>query len=348
MLSYENRRVIAALVLAAVMVAAPGCTAINPGDGGAGGASTGPALDSVPDTADVVAYVNVQEMRTDSTLRTLLETADQADDSAESPEEMLSDLESESGLDPAGVGQATMFGQFPNESAISDAGYFGMVVTADWTEDDVVTAVENGSEFDLESGQYAGATVYEPVGDDGNENAWLGVVENGTYVLGTEDAVKDSIDVDAGDSEAVSGTLRTTFEDTENTLFRFASSVPGEQVPQAGQTSAFEKATVVAGTMNTYDNETVELSATVTFSEESATTNAKNIVEGAVALSRSELQGNTSDLLADDHLWVGQDGTSMTVTTRNSVDDLVSALEDAGSTDTGMAMPLGLATSTAA
>lgn len=331
--SYQNRRVIAALVLAAVMVAAPGCTAINPGDGGAGGASTGPALDSVPDTADVVAYVNVQEMRTDSTLRTLLnETADQTDDSAESPEEMLSDLESESGLDPAGVGQATMFGQFPNESAISDAGYFGMVVTADWTEDDVVTAVENGSEFDLESGQYAGATVYEPVGDD--ENTWLGVVENGTYVLGTEDAVKDSIDVDAGDSEAVSGTLRTTFEDTENTLFRFASSVPGEQVPQGGQMSAFEKATVVAGTMNTYDNETVELSATVTFSEESATTNAKDMVEGAIALSRSSVQGDTSDLLADDHLWVGQDGTSMTVTSRNSVDTLVSALEETGGTTT--------------
>jgi hypothetical protein len=345
----ETRRLVAALLLAALMVAAPGCSAINPGDGGAG-PSTDPTLDAVPATADIVGYVNVQGMRTDETLRKLLnETADQTDDSGESPEEMLSEFESESGLDPSGIGQATMFGRYANDSGFGDSGYFGMVVTTNWAEDDVVTAAENGSEYDLERGRYASRTIYEPVGG-GEESAWLGVLDDGTYVVGSERAVKDTIDVDVGDSEAVSGTLRTTFENTENTLFRFASTVPRDQLPDSGEMSSFQKATTVAGTMKTYDNETVELSMTATFSEESAATNTRDMIEGAIALYRSGIQGDTSDLLADDHLWVTQDGTSVTVISRNAVDTLVSALEETGGAGAGPTMavrPLALATAAA-
>jgi len=146
-------------------------------------------------------------------------------------EEILSTAESESELDPQGFNSMTMFMKVEGEMAVEN--YLGMLFTTDWSFQEMVDAA-GGMGADVEEGSYQGVSTYTTT-DATGEVTMIGDLGDGSFVLGTQNAVEGAIDVSTGNGNAVSGDLADYFDQTSGGYMRFASMIPQEQVPESGQ-----------------------------------------------------------------------------------------------------------------
>ncbi|WP_136718022.1 hypothetical protein [Halorientalis salina] len=215
-----------ALLGTATVGSLAGCSVLNDSkpDQTAGGRA-----DAVPDDASAVFYADADTLLADSELKAGIDDhlADlSATDGYSGPasvDEMLGTAEDAAGVDPTALSELLLFADVEG-----DAGYGGVLVWSDLDEDEFVDALEStGVIASAEESEYEGNTVYEQSG-----NAGVGVLGSGRFVLGTEDAVEDAIDVDNGDADAVSGSFRDTYAGTEGSI-RFATAVPESWVPSS-------------------------------------------------------------------------------------------------------------------
>lgn len=331
--SLPRRQVVLALALAA-LVATAGCSSfLNSGDGGSSGQAA--QLDSVPNDADVVAYVDVDGMTADETLRSIANTALQAQ--AEQSEyssgpssvtEMLSQFENESGLSPTKFDDVTFFGQTP-EAGSSNSENAGMIVTSEFTEDELVNALSEG-ETDLSEQPYKGTTLYTYGPDGQNAFAMLG---DGTFAMGDTDAVKSVLDVRAGDTQALQGDLRTAFENTDSGYLRFAVNVPQDQIPADRMnseapinTSAFSSVEYVSGSLSTA-GEVVNVKVNLVSASPDTAARTYDVLNGAISIYRGS--GSEQIRKALEQVSVEQNGDTVTVSfadDKASIEEMITQL----------------------
>lgn len=228
----STRRLALLAVGLAALVATAGCAGsiggLGGGDGG-GDAGDGPRLDSVPASAESVAYVDVGGMRDDESLRSIANTAldarSEVDPDAPADVEALFDRAGdESGLDPGGVVALTAYDTGHGGEAEPGEGSSATLLSTSYSESDVVDAVENRTneaDYDVELTEetYGDTTLYafETDTDDGDReyDGVLAVLGDGEFAVGDRSAVEGVVDVRNGDEEAVGGDLRAAFEDTD-------------------------------------------------------------------------------------------------------------------------------------
>lgn len=327
--SVRAKRALLAVALSAMLVTA-GCTGIIGDDSSSAGDAQ---LDKVPDDATMVGYVDAAGMVEDDSLRELANTAFEAQDQNSefysgptSVEEWLDQIEDESGLDATNVQDATFFGT-AGETVPTNAEQAGMILRTDFTEDEIVSAMEDsGTEFSEES--YQDTTLYTYGYDNQNALAALG---DGTFAVGDTAAVKSTLDVDAGDEDALSGELRTRFQDTDDGYVRFASSVPQDQVPteELGQgspinTSAFNTVQYVSGSMAT-DGDTVSTQMNLVSESSDDASRINDVIDGALSVYGGV--GNDQIRETLEQVDVSQDGDTVTVSFSDSVDNLNERIE---------------------
>lgn len=333
----SKRKAVVALALAA-LVATAGCTSFLGGDDGSGGDAK---LDSVPADAQMVGYVDVDGAVGDDSLRsltnTLLETqAENAeyDPGPASVPELLDEFENESGLDPAGVHDVTYFASTDTDAPMAGESA-GMILTSEYSEDELVSAMrEDGSE--LSETTYGETTLYT-YGYEGSSA--LAVLGDGTFALGDRSSVESVVDVRAGDTDALNGELRTTYENTRDGYARFAMDVPQEDVPadQIGagspvDTSAFNTVQFVSGSFYTSGDE-VGLEVDLTSEDESSASRTYDVVDGAIGMYSGMVEDELRATL--EKLTVSQDGDTVTVSYTNTVSDLEEQIESYNATLAG-------------
>jgi hypothetical protein len=217
----SRREVLKMGVGAASVAAVAGCAGALSGD------DAGASFDAVPADATFVATVDAERVLDDETLRNRvadsMEGGNPLTGSTVSVQGMLDGIESELGLDPRDIRELVAFGR---ESSL------GLLVDAGWNEDAVTTAIED-QRGELASTTHAGQPVYEAA------DTAVGVLPDGRYAVGVPAVVRETIDVAAGDADAVSGDLRTAFEDAPEGYLRFAFELPAGMAPdeQAGVAS---------------------------------------------------------------------------------------------------------------
>lgn len=147
---------------------------------------------------------------------------------------LLDRFTQEAGIELDGASTAVGYLKYPQEGmATPDGGpYAALWFEADWSEGDVVDALESGN-LAFSEGSYGGQPLYEP--DQEYQTQWLGITGEGTYVVGTEAAAKETIDVANGDAESFEGDLKEAYSDTRSAPFRFATSVPEGQIPEGSR-----------------------------------------------------------------------------------------------------------------
>jgi hypothetical protein len=237
----------------------------------------------------------------------------------------------------------------------SEATYGAVLVDSEWDEADFVDAVgQNGS---LVETDYRGYTLYEPAdGDDAENETWVGVLEEGVYVVGTEAAVTDAIDVDRGGSDAFSGELRAAYDDTrsgDNTYLKFAGRLPDEDELGTGgmqltddRFGAIKSISVVSGSYYTTDSEVGMQLRFVTGSSGDASDLASFFEFGVTLANQSVASDEAREMLDDAE--VEQDGDTVTVTFQSPVEEVVEAYdalldEMADLSDAAMASAMGTA-----
>ncbi|MFC3476662.1 hypothetical protein [Halobacterium litoreum] len=333
----RSRRALLAVAVVA-MVATAGCTGgvLNAGGGGSGSGSA--QLDSVPASAEFVGYADVDGMVSDDNLRALMNTAletqaEQSEyyDGPTSVEEMLNEAESTSDLSPSKFEDVTFFGA-PGEQTATNAEQAGMIVTTDFTEDELVATLEENGE-DLSESTYADTTLYTYGFQGQNAMAPLG---DGTFALGDEAAVKSVLDVEAGNEEALGGDLRTAYSNTDDGYVKFAMAVPQDQVPadqldsqSPMNVSAFNSVEFVSGSFSTSGSD-VSMDMNMVTDSQANGDRMYDLVDGALQLYSGVGGEEVQEAL--DKLSVEQSGATVSVTFTDSVSNLEEYIEEMYST----------------
>lgn len=328
---------VAGLVLVAALGAAAGAVFLLSGTGSAAD------LQLVPDGVDAVTYVDVDQVTSDEGIREVVDAY--LERRAESPfyrgptstAEALDRFENETGLDPERAHRVTTFSKYDEETGRGAAEYSATIVRSDWTEEEVVSAIERRRDVSLQATDYKGATLYEPV-RRATLPAWVAVLGDGTYVIGTERAVKDVVDVDRGEAEPLSGELKGAFQGTRSGYVRFAARVPEERVPDRGlgaasgvNTSRVRAVEIVSGAYFSGGN-TLGTETTFHATDEDTARDVEDVTRGSLSLARGlTKEADVKAALRD--VEVTRDGRRVTITYENTVDDITAALEAAREDD---------------
>lgn len=318
-----------ALLLVAVlaMVATAGCTGFLGGDD-----QHGDPVDSVPEGQDMLLHVDMAVME-DETTATIGDELAQSETSQEDFQDALDQFENETGLDPRGVSEVLMYGnssQISDPTAPTSQEEFGFVVHSSWSEDELVSSINEEEDGELQQTSYQGEDVlYEPTGAmaEDQDALYLGVLGDGAYVLGTENAVKGSLDVEYGDASSLSGPLRDTYDDSRDGYVTFAMVMPEQSSGMAG------------GGMGGGVAENLETVSAVYYTEGSdvgveariSTTDSQtaNDLQGAVSLMLSQYGSQDSpysDLL--NQVEVEADGSAILITFQQDAQELASTLQE--------------------
>jgi len=218
-------------------------------------------------------------------------------------------FENETGIDPGPAREVVVFSD--NRSA-NESAYGGLVLHTNADTDTAVAGIQNTTNSSYQSTTYNGRTVYAPANAS---NRYIGVLGEGELVVGTQAAVRDTIDVNAGDAERVGGPLRRAYENTDNGTVRFATTAPGRWVPGEGggflDTEAYRKLDTASGTYYIDGGDaglTLKLGA-------SSRPNAQTVAQatrGATVIGQRTI-ANESVATALDSVNVSREGETVTV-----------------------------------
>lgn len=268
--STTRRRLLRSGLATASVVSLAGCFGMSgDGDGDA------PALlDRAPAGSQVLLHADVSVLLDDDVLRSRINDligagGPLAGGGIGSVSAALTDIEQTIGLDPREVTETLLFaGTNPDVETAA-------LLWTEWDESSIQEALGTVG-LDTEPDTYREHAIYHLAGE-----TELGILEAGTYVLGTPDGVAAAIDVDAGETDSVHGLVRDGFEDAAAGAVRTSFAVPESLAAQVDGSAPVDPATVRAMThgYGAYTDSGGDPAATVTVETETADA-AGSLVDG--------------------------------------------------------------------
>lgn len=313
-----------------VVIALAGCTG---GFGSSGGGTD--HVEYVPSDAEFVGHVDMAVLEDDDS-RELMNALAQQETTTGDVDDAMSQFEDETGLDPSAVNDVVVFSTASGaniEDSLEQQQQGGVIVYSDWSEDEFISAVEENGEVEYEETERNGMTVYEPQTDEEMYTTpqYIGVLEDGTYVIGDETSVDSSIAVAAGEDDGLSGEMRDAYDSMDGGYVTFVGTVPGEAIPEQSSgefdASAFQDVSVVGASYGTSSG-TVTAEAVMYVDSEDSASDVADVTEGGLAMVR----GTTTDEDLKSELQsieVEQDGDIVEVTYEGNVETLVDLIESA-------------------
>ena len=289
------------------------------GDGPGGGSGS---IDAVPSSATAVVSLDTGRLLDGELVRRsfnrALELVQQQQRSipmpVESYEQALSMAESEIGLEPTGLQSVTFF-----TGAMGSAT--GVLFSADWGEDALVSAIEDQQGMTLTGRSDGGHTIYSSEdGDDG-----LVALADGRYLLAKRTTIDSVIAVLAGEADPVGGALADAYAGTSG-MVRFAVDVPDDYYSGDDQLSAMADVDMLSGSLSG-SGDTRTLSVSMSTDGSGSAEDLATQIDSVVTLASSQLDQypeveqyieNPEQHL--DSIDVAQSGSTVTVTYGGSVE----------------------------
>jgi hypothetical protein len=293
------------------------------------------ALGRTPADSEAVATMDAEAVREADASETLADAYFGAKaesrwyDGPEDYDGALERFEDETGIDPGDVTRLTMYAEYDSGySSTFNSEYGAVILEADLSEDDLVDAMEDSLDEDYDDDEESGKTVYEP---EEEYNSWIGVLEDGVYVLGAEDAVVDSIKATTGDDEGVDDVLRQAYGDTRDGAVRWVSEIPGSQIPDEvpiGQetidTEALADAESAAGAMYTTGS-TLGATVRITPDDGDDAGDIEDSLDELLSAAADSTRGDIGDEF--DEVELDTAGGTVTMTYERDVDDVADLIE---------------------
>lgn len=313
-------------------------TGNNNGNGSYGG------VVDVPTGADALIGVDFQSMVSDQNIRSVGNTflgelsAQQGYQGPSNVDDALDLGQTMGGLNPDDLYGMTMFTQTSGTAAAQQ--YSGAVMQTGWSESDMISAIESSGTTNLTESQYRGQTIYQS--GSAMDTGMIGVLGNGNFVIGTEQAVKDQIDVSTGNAQAASGDLSTYFSETNDGHLRFASRIPEDQIPQdSGQVQGLQEVRYISGSFYS-DGNNLGIDINMHTTTSSAATNLANSVDGLLSFASGSMVENPDAKEVLNQIEVSSSGQTATMSYVESVSTLNSYIETYVSQMAGMSAGNGM------
>lgn len=330
--SVPRRRVLAAAGAATAGLMA-GCSGLGIGgdgtdtDSGGSGMPTGSAnptdrMSAVPGRANGLFYVDYQQLRTDEDLKRLLDTGVQSGTGADGVQGAL-ESQGIQGIDTRKIYDMMVFTEVPENNPMAGASsYGGAVVWTGLESQAVVQGTQSATEMELTEETYSGQTLL--VGGD----SAMGVVGPGVYAVGTEQVVRDTVDVATGDSQPVSGAVTDALANTTDAPVRFAVDLATGTFGGDGGAGAAQYTSeidILSGAMFYKTGGEVGFRLNGTMTSESVASETEQVLGmfKQQYLSRAEQQGSEELQRVLNNLQASRDGNTVSVTYTDTVDNLI-------------------------
>ncbi|CAM2815625.1 hypothetical protein [Halobacterium salinarum] len=326
----------------AVLLVAAGCTGM-PGGSSADATTTNAKLDSVPASAEYVAYVDVAGMRTDTDLRSVTNTtlaeADLGPSAPSDVSSMLDDFEEATDINPRKIQNMTMFTASTATTQPGTSSGAALLSTT-YDESGMVNAIESSTDTTLNEGTYGNVTVYSDDSLGGFDNV-LAALGDGEFVVGDRDSVESMLDVRSGDADHLEGDLRSAFEGVNGGSYvQYALSAPNGSDSLLGYERVAENAPVnlsavsgieyTAVSFGTDDGDITSTEHVIADSEDSAE-RAYDLIDGTRSLYASVSPEELRPSFEAGS--IEQDGNTVIVTYAESADTIESRIEAAFGTN---------------
>lgn len=280
----------------------------------------------VPQNATFVANIQVNRILSDPDLIAAYDAWEKDPETPQTFEELMLQIEEESGIDPRDFSEATVFGD-SNEPE----GYFGIILEGSFSEDTLITGIEYALGH-MTPTTYNGHLVYE--GEYEGSPTGLCLLSADTVLGGTLEAVKDAIDVVEG-VPPLSGMVYDAYVALGDVWVKAAVEVPQEETTEIpediGIGEEFSEMEV-AGLGFNKTGQNLCLDARLGFTSNEAAVDAEealNAIMGLVAVFAPPEAEVFSEVL--DGLCVDRSGVWVTVclqTTIAELEELAEALEE--------------------
>jgi len=315
------------VLLVLTLAVGAGCTSVLD-DGGSGGDAN--LVENVPAEQNVLIEGDMDLLSDETTQRLFEESGSDGEDSPSQSEMQagFAYVEAETGLDPRDVKRVMIFGQTDEVTDVQNPTdtsgeneRVGILVSTDWSEDEITQAFQETSESSLEAQSYGAqeGVLYRVVesGSSQDDPAYLGVLGSGTFVIGDEAAVRSSLDTEYDGATSLSGDLLDAYENTRDGYVSAAVLVPeGDRSSQMGEMRA------MTGVYYT-DGNSVGLEGRIIMGSEEEAKQLQQLVSFGMMSMQDDPE--TAQLL--ENLDVAQDGSDVTFTYESDVETLLEASE---------------------
>jgi hypothetical protein len=315
----------------------------------------------VPQKANLVAGLSLFALGDTKTGNLYNQLAVEADLPA-TYDQLLKTVQEKIGLDLKGLKEAVVFADLDAAALSQDTTipYMGAIVNGTFKQDEMIAAIQKTLGHSLEIETYNGYSIYIIQGSLGiastdNLGARLSFLDQSNLVVGSDQAVKNVIDVKKGNEQGLSGELLSLYEGLGNSQAKLAmeiqkewlTQIPDEQaIPGIGQLklSAFKDMRMATLAIDQTGNTSV-LEIKVDFYNSNSTNSAKETIDGIVnifhgLMKMTQGQTDTSGLTAIakllDSLQLSISGTWMTLhleVTTDQINELMPLLQGMSSTD---------------
>jgi hypothetical protein len=293
----------AAVVLAATVLT--GCASSQPAP-----------LKLVPPTANMIAEIQIGAIVNDPTLIAAYNNSSHNADQPQTVQDALDKLTANTGLNAQDFSQLFIFGDTSNMSASGlenkEAGYMGIIAQGTFNEKTFVANIETKTAKKLDVSTYKTSQVYS----NASENFSMVFFGSSMLVVGTDQAVKDCIDVHKGDKQPLSGIVVDTYNKLGEASIKAAFALPAAAknalASEAGSTSkistqVFSKMDTVGLAFNK-GTQDVSINANLHFTDALSAIDAKDTLSGFVSMIKGMTTTPEAKTLLDGIQFSAADG----------------------------------------
>lgn len=301
-----------------------------------GSASPSTRASLVPSKANGVLHLDLEMMRTNKQLEKLFNAGVEQGSGAQSFDEALAESGLE-GVDAKKIYDMVIFGEIPEDFSMmgsTGSSYGGGIVFTGIDSSTLISALKNQQSTDYTEQTYNGHKLLQ---DNSTENSFLGVVSNGVYAGGTEQAVKDVIDIAEGSGSTLSGDVKTAITSARKGAARFAFEVPKSSGDSStggsmgGQMS--QKIEIVSGTMLYQTGGNVGLELTLTMTDNQAASQFKQQMDFFLKSYKSRYEqqsGGEQVVRILENVSISQSGKAVTINYEDTVENLIALSKGEG------------------
>jgi len=266
----------------------------------------------VPQAANMVANVQIGNILNDQELITAYDNISKGADKPHTVQAALDEVTQKTGINLRDFTQGLIFGDINSMQADTANGYFGLIAQGTFNEKQFVKNIGDKSGKPLTTSTYNSTQVYS----DGINHYSLAFFGSNLLVFGSDQAVKDCIDVQKGTKQPLNGLIIDTYNQLGNVSIKAAFAIPaqaaqalGADVPASSQVSiqSLSKMDMIGLAFNkgTLD---VTVSVALHFHDATSAQDAKDTISGAVNVYKGmvtnqaikkllgEIQFSTSDI----------------------------------------------------
>ena len=186
------------------------------------------AIELVPERANLVATLEINKIVNDEDIRDTYDNMKKEPGQPQTINELLGEIFEGSGMDISEFYRVMMF---IDASDMERKDYVGFIVEGNFDENQFIDYIEENTGEKLSISEYKSHNLYVNEKDD----ATFAILSDKTLLVGSPQAVKDSIDVVEGDGKPADNQLIDTYKQYDNSLVALAYKVsvdPQDALPQ--------------------------------------------------------------------------------------------------------------------